>query len=184
MAELDPQAMPGLDALAGMAAAADADAAGVLNPAMAPGAPGAQADTGPDYGRSAAAMVDLASAALDGYCPGAGWHEQQREIMAASIAPVLEKYGFDFAGSAPCELIALFVCGPVLYQSAKLVAFKIAQDRAELARHMRGLADPNTIKGAVAAQSGPPTVPSTVGDTDAGAALVEAVKTAQIYPEM
>ena len=184
MAELDPQqAMPGLDALAGMAAQADAEAAGVLNPA-APGAPGAQADMGPDYMKGAAGLVDLASAALDGYAPGAGWPEEKRALMAASIAPVLEKYGWNVEGTLPCELVALMVCGPALYQSAKLVALKIATDRAELARHMRGLSDPNTIKGAAAAQSGQPTAPATVGDTDAGAALVEAVKTAQIYPEM
>jgi hypothetical protein len=38
-------------------------------------------------------MVDLLSAMLDGYAPGAGWQDEQRARMAASIAPVLEKYG-------------------------------------------------------------------------------------------
>lgn len=185
MAELDPQTMPGLDALAGMAAAADAEAAGVLNPAMAsPGAPGAPADMGPDYMKGAAGLVDLASAALDGYAPGAGWPEEKRALMAASIAPVLEKYGWNVEGSLPCELVALMVCGPALYQSAKIVALKIAQDRAELARHMRGLSDPNTIKGAEAVESAPPTASQGEGDGDAGAALANAVKTARIFPDM
>lgn len=92
-------------------------------------------------------MVELVSSMLDGYAPGAGWSEKQRALMAASIAPVLEKYGWDIEGTMPCELMALAVCGPALYQSAKVVALKIQTDRLALARAARRLDDPHTVRG-------------------------------------
>ncbi|MBR8254357.1 hypothetical protein [Burkholderia ambifaria] len=135
----------GFAALDGVAAGIDAEAAATLNPGAA--VPPGQPAPGPDYARGAAGIVDLASAALDGYAPGAGWPDEKRAVMAASIAPVLEKYGWDIESSAPCELVALFVCGPALYQSAKLVALKIMQDRIALQRMARGLDDPHTVRG-------------------------------------
>ncbi|CAE6822062.1 hypothetical protein [Paraburkholderia nemoris] len=174
----------GLDALGGMVGAIDAEAAAALNPQMSASAPGIQVDTGPDYHKGACGLVDLASAALDGYAPGAGWGDEKRAVMAASIAPVLEKYGWDIEGNTPCELVALFVCGPALYQSAKLVALKIAQDRAELARQMRGLSDPNTIRGAAAAESAPPAAPAGIGDITAADTLAGAAASLPVYPDM
>ncbi|KWF19822.1 hypothetical protein [Burkholderia ubonensis] len=143
--ELTQDAGGGFAALDGMAAGVDAEAAAALNPGAA--VPPGQPAPGPDYARGAAGMVDLISSMLDGYAPGAGWSEQQRALMAASIAPVLEKYGWDIEGSMPCELMALAVCGPALYQSAKVVALKIQADRIALARAARGLDDPNTVRG-------------------------------------
>ncbi|HDR9355046.1 TPA: hypothetical protein QDB44_000882 [Burkholderia vietnamiensis] len=135
----------GFAALDSVAAGVDAEAAATLNPGAA--VPPGQPAPGPDYARGAMGLVDLASAALDGYAPGAGWGDQQRAKMAASIAPVLEKYGWDVESSAPCELVALLICGPALYQSAKIVALKIMQDRIALARAARGLDDPHTVRG-------------------------------------
>ncbi|WP_042301740.1 hypothetical protein [Paraburkholderia kururiensis] len=175
---------PGLDAMAGVVAGIDAEAAAALNPGMSAGAPGAQADMGPDYMRGASGIVDLVSAMLDGYAPGAGWNDQQRTLMSASIAPVLEKYGWNVEDKLPCELVALAVCGPALYQSAKVVAFKLQQDRLALARAARGMADPNTIKGAEAAESGPQAGSKGEGDANAGAALAEAVRAAKVFPDM
>lgn len=135
----------GFAALDGVAAGVDAEAAATLNPGAA--VPPGQPAPGPDYARGAAGMIDLISSMLDGYAPGAGWSEKQRALMAASVAPVLAKYGWDVEGSMPCELMALAVCGPALYQSAKVVALKIQADRIALARAARGLDDPHTVRG-------------------------------------
>lgn len=157
----------GFAALDGVAAGVDAEAAATLNP----GAAAEAAAPGPDYARGAAGMVDLVSSMLDGYAPGAGWSEKQRALMAASIAPVLEKYGWDIEGSMPCELMALAVCGPALYQSAKVVALKIQADRLALERAARGLDDPHTVRG---------------GEQPASAAdaLREATAKAPVFPDL
>lgn len=176
-------ANPGFAALGGLAAEVDTQAHEALNPGAAAAAAEAAAN-GPDYAKGAAGIVELLSAMLDGYAPGAGWHEQQRAQMAASVAPVIEKYGWDLNTAMPCELVALMVCGPALYQSARVVALKIQTDRLALARAARGLAAPNTIKGEAAPESGPPAASPASGDTDAGAALAQAVHEAKIFPDM
>lgn len=145
---------PNFAAIGALAAEVDAQAHEALNPGAAQAAAQAAAN-GPDYARGAAGLVDLASAALEGYAPGSGWQDEQRLKMAASIAPVLEKYGWDVESKLPCELVAALVCGPALYHSAKVVSLKIMSDRVALARAARGLNDPNTIKGAQEAQSAP-----------------------------
>lgn len=183
----------GLDALGGMVGSVDAEAAAALNPAMSAGAPGAQQDMGPDYAKGAAGMVDLLSSMIDGYAPGAGWQDAQRARMAASVAPVLEKYGWDIEGSMSCELIALMVCGPALYQSAKIVALKIQTDRIALERAARGIADPNTIAAAAAREAAARQEAENdrswreeqgVASGDAAAALSEALANAPSFPDM
>lgn len=91
----------GLDALGGMVAGIDAQAAAALNPEMSGAAPGAPADTGPDYHRGACGIVDLARGMIGGYAPGAEWDEPTSARMAASLAPVFEKYGWDVEGAFP-----------------------------------------------------------------------------------
>ncbi|RQQ20796.1 hypothetical protein DF107_05790 [Burkholderia stagnalis] len=171
--ELMQEPSAGFAALEGVAAGVDADAAAALNPGAA--VPPGQPAPGPDYARGAAGMVDLISGMLDGYAPGAGWSEPQRALMAASIAPVLEKYGWDIEGSMPCELMALAVCGPALYQSAKVVALKLQADRIALARAARGLDDPNTVRGGVAAPG---------GDATAADALRQAASNIPSFPDI
>ncbi|CAB3726130.1 hypothetical protein [Paraburkholderia rhynchosiae] len=174
----------GLDALGGMVAGVDAEAAAALNPDMSATAPGGQVDMGPDYHKGACGVVDLARGMIDGYAPGAAWDDATSARMAASLTPVFEKYGWDVESAFPCELVALMVCGPVLYQSARAVAFKIKQDRYALENARPGVTDPNTIKGAAAAESGPPAGSAGTGEADAAAALAEAVRTAKIFPDM
>jgi hypothetical protein len=142
----------GLDSLGGMVGDIDAQAHEAMNPGAAQAAAEAAANA-PDYHRGAAGMVDLANAMISGYAPGAGWDAATGERMAASLAPVFEKYGWDMERALPCELVALMVCGPVLYQSAQAVALKIQTDRARLAHAARGMADPNTVAGQAAAQA-------------------------------
>lgn len=176
-------ASPGFASLGGLAAEVDGAAHEALNPGAAQAAAEAAAN-GPDYARGAAGIVDLASAALEGYAPGAGWPDEQRAKMAASIAPVLAKYGWDMESKVPCELVAALVCGPALYNSAKIVALKITTDRIAIERAARGLSDPNTIKGAAAAESGPPAAPAGIGDLSDAANLGAALESVPHFPDM
>ena len=181
---LDMPAGAGFASLGGMGAAIDGEAAAALNPEMAPGAPGAPADIGPDYHRGASGIVDLARGMIGGYAPGAEWDEQTSARMAASLAPVFEKYGWDVEGAFPCELVALMVCGPVLYQSARAVALKIRQDRFALENARPGVTDPNTIMGAAAAESGPPAAPAGIGEVSSADALAAATAAMPRFPDM
>lgn len=174
----------GLDALGGMVGAIDAEAAAALNPQMSAIGPGAPADIGPDYHKGACGIVDLARGMIGGYAPGAEWDEPTSARMAASLAPVFEKYGWDVEGAFPCELVALMVCGPVLYQSARAVALKIKQDRFALENAQRGATDPNTIRGAAEAESGPPAGAAGIGDITAADTLANAAATLPQFPDM
>ncbi|OJY20747.1 MAG: hypothetical protein BGP02_09845 [Pandoraea sp. 64-18] len=182
-----PVEKPTLDAggqfagLEGVAMQVDAAADAAINPAAADAV---VAPAGPDYGVEAAGAVDMLNAMIEGYAPGAGWDEKTGKRMAESLSPVFEKYGFSFA-AAPCELVAAIVCGPVLYQSARVVAAKIQSDRlqqeAARVRAMRGLSDPNTIKGGQeATQAGL----SGIGDAMAPENLSAAVAGAPVHPVM
>jgi hypothetical protein len=172
----------GLDSLGGMVADIDSQAHEALNPGAAAAA--AEAAIGPDYHKGACGIVDLARGMIGGYAPGAAWDDQTSARMAASLTPVFEKYGWDVESAFPCELVALMVCGPVLYQSAQAVALKIRQDRFALEHAQRGLSDPNTVKGAAATQSGPPAASQTSGDTTAEAALSAALAEVPAFPVM
>lgn len=177
---------PSFAALGSLAGEVDSMAYEALNPGAAAAAAEAAAN-GPDYGKGAAGIVELVSAMLDGYAPGAGWAEPQRTQMAASIAPVLEKYGWDLNTVMPCELVAIMVCGPALYQSAKIVTLKIQTDRLALARAARGLNDPNTIKGersATGAMHSSAAAPAGVGDMSSADALGAAMSGLPNFPDM
>ncbi|WP_250479127.1 MULTISPECIES: hypothetical protein [unclassified Caballeronia] len=159
-------------ALGGMAADIDGQAHEAMNPGAAQAAAEAAA-AAPDYLTEAKGTVEFLGAMLDGYAPGAGFKPAEVERMSMAVAPVMEKYGFTL-GAMPCELVALIVCGPVLYNSAKVVAAKLRADQAEAAREARGLSDPNTIRGGQAEQVTP-------GGDDA---LNAALRDAQIHPVM
>lgn len=121
-----------LNGLAGLAAEVDGGAAAVA----APGDPNAPelAPAGPDYSMEARGAVDMLGAMICGYSPKCEplWGDDKKAAMAASVAPVMEKYGFTF-GAMPCEMLALVVCGPVLYQSAKVIGREMAEEKARAA---------------------------------------------------
>lgn len=131
-----------LNGLAGLAAEVDGGAAAV----SAPGDPNAPevAPAGPDYGTEAAGAVDMLGAMICGYSPACAplWNDEKKGAMAASIAPVMEKYGFTF-GAMPVELVALITCGPVLYQSARVIGAQMAEDKAKAAAAQRQAAANN-----------------------------------------
>jgi hypothetical protein len=172
----------GLDSLGGMVADIDSQAHEALNPGAAAAA--AEAAIGPDYHKGACGIVDLARGMIGGYAPGAEWDEPTSARMAASLTPVFEKYGWDVEGAFPCELVALMVCGPVLYQSARAVALKIRQDRFALEHANSGRTDPNTIKGAAAAESVPPAGSPGIGDISGADALAAAAASLPKFPDM
>lgn len=121
-----------LNGLAGLALEVDGGAAAVSSPGD-PNAPEVL-PAGPNYGLEAAGAVDMLGAMICGYSPACKpmWGDETRASMAASIAPVMEKYNFTF-GSAPPELLAIIVCGPVLYQSAQTIALEMAEKKARIA---------------------------------------------------
>jgi hypothetical protein len=171
----------GLDSLNGMAAEADAAAHAAMNPDAAAQAAEAAANA-PDYQRGASAMVDMVSAMLDGYAPGAGWNEPTRGRMAASLAPVFEKYGLDVETALPCELVAIMVCGPAVYQSARVVALKIQTDRLALQRAARGLDTPPSPAPQPAPAGEPVSDPNRNAATEA--ALGGAASGLPVFPPM
>lgn len=173
----------GFAALSGMAAEVDAAAHEAINPGAAAAAAEAAA-SGPDYAKGAMGTVELVRGMVDGFAPGAGWDDSTSARMAASLAPVFEKYGWDVESALPCELVALMVCGPVLYQSARVVALKIQTDRAAQLRAARGLADPNTIAGTAGAKSGPPAGSQGAGGVSASDELAKAMAGAPVFPDM
>jgi len=122
-----------LAGLASLAAEADQSAAAVA----APGDPTAPElpPPGPDFATEAAGMVDMLGAMICGYSPACAplWGADTKQRMAMSVAPVMEKYGFSF-GAMPVELAALVVCGPVLYQSARIIGAQMADDKARAAQ--------------------------------------------------
>jgi hypothetical protein len=175
----DPAAAANFAALGGMASDIDGLAHEAINPGAAQAAAEAAA-AAPDYFTEARGTVEFFGAMLDGYAPGAGFKPDEVTRMAAAVAPVMEKYSFTL-GAMPCELVALIVCGPVLYNSAKVVAAKLRTDQAEAAREARGLADPNTVRGQ---QAAPQAGPQASVDANAARKLDEAVAGLPVYPGM
>jgi hypothetical protein len=91
-------------------------------------APGAEEQNliepvGPDFGTEASQMTDLVAAMITGYEPKTLhiWDEPRKAQIAASLAPVLEKYNFTL-GNIPPEFYLLMLVGPPLYQSSKIIA--------------------------------------------------------------
>jgi hypothetical protein len=166
-------------ALGGMASDLDGQAFAAVNPGAA--AEAAAVESGPDYVTEARGTVEFLGAMLDGYAPGAGFKPEQVTAMSHAVAPVMEKYGFTL-GAMPCELVALMVCGPVLYTSAKVVALKIQTDKLEAARVARGLTDPNTVRGARDAV--PPSASQAPDSANQREALERALVDANVFPVM
>lgn len=131
-----------LNGLAGLVAEVDGGAAAV----SAPGDPNAPevAPAGPDFSTEAAGAVDMLGAMICGYSPACEplWGADTKTRMAASVAPVMEKYGFTF-GAMPCEMLAIVVCGPVLYQSARIIGREMAEDKAKAVASQRQAAAHN-----------------------------------------
>lgn len=122
---------PDLAGLANLAAGVDEEVREVEQPGQAGDAAMPGAPQGPDYLTEARSMVDLGGALVTGYCPEAvvHWSDETKGNMAASLAPVMEKYGWT-TGGMPVELTAALVCGPVVWASAQLIKAKIARERA------------------------------------------------------
>lgn len=121
-----------LNQLHGLALEADALA---LPPAPPPvGEDGQPLPPPPDFVTEAAGAVDMFSALVVGYCPTAEtiWTVETKGRIAAALAPVMEKYGVTF-GTLPPEITLIFVAGPPLWQSSKLVAQQINADKAKAA---------------------------------------------------
>lgn len=125
-----------MEALA--AAAAEADAlAGVAPAAEGQGGPAGAA--GPDYGTEAAQAVGVFADLLAAYAPGTAtiWTAEARQRTAAALGPVMEKHGWTMAGLPP-ELTLAVVAGPLLWQSARVVAAQVQYDRARAAQAASG----------------------------------------------
>lgn len=104
---------------------------------LAQAAPGAAAVDGAvepgqvvNFGDNAKAMVDLFVGLLTGYAPDTLdiWTDETKARVAASLAPVMEKYNFN-VGNLPPELTLLIMAGPPLYQSARIIAEQMRKDR-------------------------------------------------------
>lgn len=107
-----------LDALQSLADKTDAEHSDAIVETDAAGQPPEL-----NYKVEASKCVDMIAAMMLGYCPPTAtvWTEDKKTAVSAALAPVLEKYGVTMA-AMPCELVLVFVAGPALYASAKLVA--------------------------------------------------------------
>ena len=119
--------MNDLDQLAGMAAESDLGAK-ALDP-VDPNAPPPPPVL--NYQTEARGMVDMFAAFATGYAPKCApiWDEETKARISIATAPVMEKYGFTL-GNIPPELILVGVAGPVLYQTSKVIAQQINDDKA------------------------------------------------------
>lgn len=123
-----------LDQLHGLAAEADAAALPPPAEVQALDAAGNPLPPPPDFLTEAQGAVDMFSALVVGWCPKAEtiWSPETKGRIAGALAPVMEKYGFSF-GSMPPELMLIIVAGPPLWQSSRMVAEQINEDRAKKA---------------------------------------------------
>ena len=128
-----------LDNLEGLVAQADAGAIALDPQAQQEEA----AQAGPDYGTEARGAVDLFAAMVCGYAPKAEsvWNEGAKARTAAALAPVMEKYGFTL-GNLPPELTLAIVAGPLLWQSSKIVAAQMAQEKSQAKPQAQAQAQP------------------------------------------
>ncbi len=150
------------DEVASICAAADAEALPPQPAAPELDATGQPLPAPADFNTEAAAAVDMFAALVVGYCPDAAeiWNDGTKTRVAMALAPVMEKYGVTF-GNLPPELLLLVMAGPPLFQSAKLIAVKTAEERekAELQRVKRmadakaNFAAPRNLEGAAPEQA-------------------------------
>jgi len=103
----------------------------------------------PDFGSEAAGIVDMVAAMLAGYAPRtqAVWTPAAKQRTAEALTPVLEKYGLSMGGM-PCELVLLITAGPLVWQSARIVADQIQQDKAQAVKTVEHAAQPQTAEQA------------------------------------
>lgn len=129
--------MSDLDNLDGLVQQADAGAIA----ADAPTEDQQQEQQGPDYMTEAAGAVEMFSALVVGYAPKAAsvWTDGAKQRTAAALAPVMEKYGFTF-GAMPPELVLIVTAGPLLWQSSKIVAEQMREERAQAEAERRAKA--------------------------------------------
>ena len=159
-----------LSALDGLAAQVDADTTGT-----APDGTVIADQPAPiNFAMEAAATVDTFAALLTGYCPDAGalWTDAKKAAVSAALAPVMEKYGFTL-GALPCELVLIITAGPLLYQSARMVAAQMAREKAESARAKK-------VEGATDAAD-KRAAPTPTGDHQPGPEIKRHAQTA-LYP--
>ena len=124
--------MDELDNLQGVAAAADSSAAALDGQNQTSGTEVAVIEQGPDFMTEARGMVDMFAAMAVGYAPKAEsvWTEQAKARTAAALVPVREKYAFSL-GAMPPELTLIIVAGPLLWQTSKIVAAQMAEEKAK-----------------------------------------------------
>lgn len=127
--------MEDLDKLDGIAEQADAGAVSMDTQPGEDGQGGELVPMGPDYMLEARGTVDMFAALVVGYAPKAEsvWTDQAKQRTAAALAPVMEKYGFSF-GNMPPELTLLIVAGPLLWQTSRIVAAQMADEKAKAAK--------------------------------------------------
>ncbi len=120
-----------LDQLAGLAAQADAGAI-ELDP-VDPNAPPPPAVI--DYAHEARGMVDMFGALATGYAPKCAplWAAETKQRIAEATAPVMAKYNFTL-GAMPCELVLMVVAGPVLYQTSRIIAQQMNDEKQAAAK--------------------------------------------------
>lgn len=149
--------MEALEKLAGLAASTDAESAATIAAATPPD-PNAPPPPAPPPGSSevAADIVNSFAELVTSYAPDAAeiWTAKNREMSAAVLAPLVEKYNFSLERIPP-ELIAAFVIGPLLWKTSTAVGDKLKADRAEKAAAKRlatggGAAAPAAADGAPA----------------------------------
>ena len=130
-----------LDAFDGLAAQVD----GEHMEAAPDGTPLADIPPPTNYASEAAMTVDTFAALLVGYCPATAtlWTDDKKAAVSASLAPVMEKYGFTLGGM-PCELVLIITAGPLLYQSARIVAAQMAAEKRAAAEAKK----PTTVNAA------------------------------------
>lgn len=148
-----------LDQLDGLVNQADAGASQLDAPMAGEGGQLPAAPQGPDFNMEARGMVDMFAALVVGYAPKAEplWGEGTKARVSMALAPVLEKYGFSM-GAMPCELTLIVVAGPVLWQTSRVVAAQMAQDKPKPKAKdpAAQVADPITAATAPIDQAQPP----------------------------
>jgi len=117
---------PELDALAGAAAAADGAGQGEGEP----GAPGPEPDAATMHREAGIGAIRMFVSMVTAYAPAAAdiWPEATIKACGAALGAVAEKYNWSLTDIPP-ELAFLFVAGPPMYASSKIVAAQILANR-------------------------------------------------------
>lgn len=125
-----------------------------------------------DYLNEAGAAVAVFAALAVGYAPAAArlWDEAAKHRIAAALAPVMAKYNFSL-GAMPPEITLLIVAGPVLYQTSRIIASEMAEQKARPAP-------------AVEQQPGRPPAPEQAGTDRTAGPMTAAHIGAQESPEI